>query len=141
MKKIIILFIVAATVLIGFPLSQDVPYNEPTTNQMKPEIQVIQEGSGPEIKNGQQAVVHYTGTLEDGTKFDSSIDRGVPFTFPLGAGYVIPGWDLGVLGMKVGEKRILTVPGELAYGERGVPQASIPPNATLIFDVELIDIQ
>lgn len=103
-------------------------------------IETTQEGTGPEISNGKTAVVHYTGKLTDGTVFDSSVTRGTPFEFPLGAGMVIKGWDLGVLGMKVGEKRVLTIPSDLAYGERGAGGA-IPPNATLVFDVELLGIK
>lgn len=103
-------------------------------------IETTKEGSGVEIKNGQTAVVHYTGKLTDGTTFDSSVTRGTPFEFPLGAGMVIKGWDLGVLGMKVGEKRILTIPSELGYGARGAG-AVIPPNATLVFEVELLAIK
>jgi len=83
--------------------------------------------------------VHYTGVLLDGTKFDSSIDRGTPFQFPLGGRQVIAGWDQGVVGMKVGGKRRLIIPAALAYGERG--QGSIPPNSPLVFEVELIGVQ
>jgi FKBP-type peptidyl-prolyl cis-trans isomerase len=83
--------------------------------------------------------VHYTGWLENGTEFDSSRRRDEPFGFPLGVGYVIPGWDQGVVGMRVGGKRKLTVPPELGYGARGAGRV-IPPNATLIFEVELLDI-
>ncbi len=103
-------------------------------------IETTKEGSGLAIVNGQTAVVHYTGKLTDGTVFDSSVTRGTPFEFPLGAGMVIKGWDLGVLGMKVGEKRILTIPSELGYGARGAG-AAIPPNATLVFEVELLGIK
>ena len=106
---------------------------------MELKTEVLKEGEGEEIINGKTAVVHYTGWLEDGMKFDSSVDRGMPFEFDLGAGMVIPGWDQGVLGMKVGEKRKLTIPSDLAYGEQGSPGA-IPPNATLIFEVELLEI-
>lgn len=103
-------------------------------------IDVIQKGDGPAIRNGQTAVVHYTGTLLDGTKFDSSVDRGTPFSFSLGAGEVIEGWDQGVNGMAVGEKRKLQVPPELGYGASGAG-GIIPPNATLIFEVELLEIK
>jgi len=102
-------------------------------------IEVLQEGTGAEAENEDNVSVHYVGTLQDGTKFDSSIDRGAPFDFLLGSGQVIKGWDLGVLGMKVGEKRKLTIPSDLAYGDNGIPNV-IPPNATLIFEVELLDI-
>ena len=96
-------------------------------------------GTGAEAKAGQKVRVHYTGWLVDGKKFDSSVDRGDPFGFTLGAGMVIKGWDQGVVGMKVGGKRKLTIPPELAYGNRGFPGA-IPPGATLIFDVELVSV-
>lgn len=102
-------------------------------------IETIKEGSGDGAKNGDNLTVHYTGTLTDGTKFDSSVDKGTPFTLTLGAGRVIQGWERGLLGMKVGEKRKLTIPPELGYGEQGAG-ASIPPNATLIFEVELLEL-
>ena len=98
-------------------------------------IEVLQEGSGPESKNGDNISVDYTGMLTDGKVFDSSVGRA-PFTLTLGAGQVIKGWEQGLLGMKVGEKRKLTIPSDLAYGKSGYPGA-IPPDATLIFDVEL----
>ena len=88
---------------------------------------------------GQTAIVHYTGWLEDGTKFDSSVDRNDPFSFPVQCSYVIPGWDEGVIGMQVGGLRKLTVPPELAYGERGAG-SMIPPNATLTFELELLEV-
>ena len=104
------------------------------------EYETLKEGNGAEAKAGQQVKVHYTGTLTDGKKFDSSRDRGQPFDFSLGAGQVIKGWDEGVAGMKVGEQRKLTIPSDLAYGEEGRPPV-IPPKATLLFDVELIDVK
>jgi FKBP-type peptidyl-prolyl cis-trans isomerase FkpA len=97
-------------------------------------------GSGAEAKAGDTVSVHYTGWLTDGTKFDSSVDRGQPFSFQLGAGRVIAGWDEGVAGMKVGGKRILVIPSNLGYGTSGAGGV-IPPNATLIFEVELLDVQ
>jgi FKBP-type peptidyl-prolyl cis-trans isomerase len=97
-------------------------------------------GTGDVAVVGKTTTVHYTGWLENGKKFDSSVDRGQPFSFPLGAGRVIKGWDEGVAGMKVGGKRTLTIPANLGYGARGAGGV-IPPNATLIFDVELLGVR
>jgi peptidylprolyl isomerase len=97
-------------------------------------------GDGPAATNGQLIVTHYTGWLEDGTKFDSSIDRGEPYSFNLGMGQVIAGWDLGLRGMKVGATRQLVIPAQYAYGEEGYGGV-IPPNATLIFEIELLEAQ
>ena len=102
-------------------------------------VETITPGNGTSPKRGQTVTVHYTGWLLDGTKFDSSVDRNEPFSFALGTGQVIQGWDQGLAGMRVGDKARLTIPPELAYGARGYPGA-IPPNATLIFEVELLSI-
>jgi FKBP-type peptidyl-prolyl cis-trans isomerase len=163
-QKILIVLIVIAAVALGILLFKGRPANAPTnesnkevaaenkkstevsTNQnnsknMGLEIKTTQEGTGERVvKSGDTISVHYTGKLADGTKFDSSVDRGTPFTFQIGQGMVIQGWEQGLLGMKVGEKRTLTIPSELGYGSRGAG-AVIPPNATLIFDVELISIK
>jgi FKBP-type peptidyl-prolyl cis-trans isomerase len=107
--------------------------------EFKTKIVDLRAGTGAEAKAGDRVTVHYTGTLDDGTKFDSSRDRGQPFSFTLGRGQVIPGWDQGVAGMKVGGQRKLTIPPEEGYGARGAGGV-IPPNATLEFDVEMIRI-
>ena len=101
------------------------------------QFEVLTPGTGAVAAKGQKVKVHYTGWLTDGTKFDSSVDRGRPFEFTLGAGMVIKGWDEGVAGMMIGEKRKLTIPPELGYGARGAGGV-IPGQATLIFDVELL---
>src|SRR6185503_6868263 len=99
---------------------------------------ITKKGTGAQLKAGDTAVMHYTGTLTNGVKFDSSHDRGEPFEFKLGAGQVIKGWDEGVAKLHVGDHAILVIPGKLAYGPKGVPNV-IPPNATLIFIIEVVD--
>ncbi|HYG22639.1 MAG TPA: FKBP-type peptidyl-prolyl cis-trans isomerase [Verrucomicrobiae bacterium] len=103
-------------------------------------IETLQTGSGPQPRRGQTVSVHYTGTFLDGKKFDSSVDRKQPFEFVLGTGQVIAGWDQGVATMKVGDKVRMTIPPALAYGAAGYPGA-IPPNSTLIFEVELLAVK
>lgn len=107
---------------------------------MSLKIEDLMVGTGAEAVAGKTVSVHYTGTLTDGSKFDSSLDRNQPFQFRLGAGQVIQGWDKGVAGMKVGGQRRLTIPPEMGYGARGFPPV-IPPNSTLMFDVQLLDVK
>lgn len=156
MKKILFaVAVLAVVILIGFLTWQfdfkrnSAPQVETPQQNMEEEnskaveglqIEVLQGGAGQETKTGDRVDVHYTGYFENGEVFDSSVGRGEPFSFVLGAGNVIKGWDLGVVGMKVGEKRKLTIAPQLAYGASGAPGA-IPPNSTLIFEVELIAIR
>lgn len=114
--------------------------SETTGDVTELEIEDLTVGDGAEAKDGDTVSVHYTGWLTDGTKFDSSVDRGEPFEFTLGQGEVIQGWDEGVVGMKVGGKRKLTIPPDMGYGEQGAGGV-IPANATLIFEVELLDVK
>jgi FKBP-type peptidyl-prolyl cis-trans isomerase len=107
------------------------------TSQLQ--IENLREGTGAEASAGKNVTVHYVGTLTNGTKFDSSRDRGQGFSFKLGAGQVIKGWDQGVSGMRIGGLRKLTIPPDLAYGARGFPPV-IPPNSTLVFEVELLSV-
>jgi FKBP-type peptidyl-prolyl cis-trans isomerase len=118
---------------------KDKKENKVVTTKSGLKYEDLKEGSGDAAKSGDNVEVHYTGWLKDGTKFDSSKDRGKPFNFELGAGKVIKGWDEGVAGMKVGGKRKLTIPSELGYGKRGYPPV-IPANAELTFEVELLKI-
>lgn len=120
--------------------TQDQNQNQTETpNTDKVQIEDIVVGEGAEIQNGQTAVVHYVGTLTNGTQFDSSRDRGTPFEFVLGTGNVIQGWHEGVAGMRVGGKRKLTIPPSLGYGN--MAQGDIPANSTLVFEIELLDIK
>lgn len=112
-----------------------------TTTEEGLEIYDFEVGDGPTPETGQVVVVHYTGWLAEGGKFDSSLDRGSPFSFPLGTGQVIQGWDLGVADMRVGGRRQIVIPPELGYGSQGAGGGIIPPEATLIFEVELLEIQ
>jgi FKBP-type peptidyl-prolyl cis-trans isomerase FkpA len=128
------------------PATTDQPGKKPMTNELR--IEDGKVGTGRLAAAGTTAVVHYTGWIYDekaiaghGKKFDSSVDRKDPFSFGLGMGQVIKGWDQGVQGMKVGGKRTLIIPPELGYGTRGAGGGLIPPNATLVFDVELLDVK
>lgn len=168
-KKLIAIVVIAAVVIIGIVVyfvnkqpartsesiaenSSHVDINQMNTedvqgnvsnsvnNQTKMKIETLKQGTGAESKAGDSLTVNYTGTFENGTKFDSSLNPGrEPFVFTVGAGQVIKGWDQGMVGMKVGEQRKLTIPPELGYGESGIPGA-IPGNATLIFVVDLLKI-
>ncbi len=116
--------------------SPPTPIGQPTKSPTGLVYETLKAGTGAEAKPGDTVTIHYTGTLTDGTKFDSSVDRGKPFETVIGANQVIRGWDEGVPGMKVGERRKLTIPPELGYGAQD--KGKIPPNSTLIFDVELL---
>ena len=137
----LILVLAAAAVLwpTGPAIGQE-EEEEMVTTESGLQYRDLAEGEGPAARKGDTVEVHYTGWLEDGTKFDSSVDRGRPFSFRLGAGRVIRGWDEGVQGMKTGGKRKLVIPAKLGYGKRGAGNV-IPPNATLIFEVELLAIR
>lgn len=154
---IIVLILIAAGLIyyFGFYQKKNMEEEKKITNQaaerlkmkqvLSPaipavKIEILENGSGKAAKNGDTVVVHYTGTLENGTKFDSSLDRGTPFSFVLGAGQVIAGWEQGILGMQVDEKRKLTIAPELAYGDAGAGSV-IPAKATLIFEVKLLEIR
>lgn len=142
--QIIVLVVIAALLAAGvvYVLSRrgktDAPANEVTTASGLKYVDLV-EGTGPTPQLGQTVVVHYTGTLQNGTKFDSSLDKGRPFSFPIGRGSVIKGWDEGLMTMKVGGKRRLTIPPKLGYGAQSQP--NIPANSTLIFDVEMLGIK
>lgn len=131
------------------PAPAQAPVPQPSSGQNPPpspantsqiQVAILREGTGEGAKNGDTVTVNYTGMFLDGKVFDSSIPRGQPFVFKLGAGQVIQGWDSGLVGMKVGEKRKLVIPPELAYGSRGAGNGAIPPNATLVFEVEMLKI-
>jgi ketosteroid isomerase-like protein len=125
---------------VSMPIKASVLGAKAMTTESGLRYEDIVTGTGPSPQSGREVTVHYTGTLEDGTKFDSSLDRGQPFKFKIGVGRVIKGWDEGVMTMKVGGKRKLVIPPQLGYGARGAGGV-IPPNATLVFEVELLDVQ
>jgi peptidylprolyl isomerase len=135
----IIAAMVIAALLIALPaFAREEGKTVTTASGLKYIDVVVGKGASPVV--GKHVKVHYTGTLENGRKFDSSVDRNQPFTFIIGVGQVIPGWDEGVMSMKVGGKRKLIIPSNLGYGARGAGGV-IPPNATLLFDVELLDVE
>ena len=135
MNKILISILVILVIIGSYFL-----YKQQTNMEEGLIIETLKEGTGEEAKANDKITVHYTGWIKDGDKFDSSLDRDQAFIFTLGVGQVIKGWDEGMLGAKVGEKRKLTIPSSLAYGESGAGQM-IPPNSTLVFEVEIINIQ
>jgi FKBP-type peptidyl-prolyl cis-trans isomerase FkpA len=144
-----LMFAVFAASVPCFAMAQDKPA-APAAATPAAELKIIDRevGTGREVQIGRAALVQYTGWLYDekapenkGKQFDTSADRGLPFGFVVGVGKVIKGWDQGVLGMKVGGKRTLIIPPQLAYGERDVGNGLIPPNSTLLFDIELVDIK
>lgn len=131
----------ADTAAIQQQLQEQLQAQQSNQEGAKLETTDIQVGTGAEAVDGKNVTVHYTGTLKsDGSKFDSSLDRGEPFSFVLGTGQVIQGWDQGVAGMKVGGKRKLVIPAALAYGEQS-PSPAIPPNSDLVFEVELLGVE
>ena len=146
---IILIIIIAGIYIFSQKNKMSEPQNQNQNQQIQStsnikdiqgmKVEILKEGTGEPAKSGDTVSVHYVGTLENGTKFDSSIDRGEPFSFTLGENRVIQGWELGVLGMKVGEKRKLIIPSNLAYGNQAVGGV-IPANATLVFEVELLKI-
>ena len=133
--------VVALAIFCAMPVhAAETKVNKMTTTDSGLKYVDVVVGNGASPTRGKQVKVHYTGTLENGTRFDSSVDRKKPFSFIIGIGQVIKGWDEGVMGMKVGGKRKLVIPANLGYGARGAGGV-IPPNATLLFDVELLDVQ
>ncbi len=137
-----VIFLVIVIIVLGIAIIYKPTNNQPTmpaNNVTGLQIEDIKVGTGAAAQNGNVVSVHYTGTLLDGTKFDSSVDRGQPFSFTLGAGQVIQGWEEGLLGMKVGGKRKLRIPPDMAYGDRAL--GPIPANSTLIFEVELLGVK
>lgn len=149
-KKLLVFgAVIVLAIILHFIFDKPFPKEEKISDNSKmPEktvaalqIETLGEGTGVGAKTGNTVTVHYVGTLTNGIKFDSSLDRGTPFTLTLGQGSVIQGWEQGLLGMKVGEKRHLMIPPELAYGSAGAGSGIIPPNATLIFEIDMLEIK
>lgn len=137
-SKIVASVFMAALLAVPAFAAQETKKTVTTASGLKYVDVVVGKGASPAA--GKQVKVHYTGTLENGKKFDSSVDRNEPFSFTIGVGQVIQGWDEGVMTMKIGGKRKLIIPSKLGYGARGAAGGAIPPNATLLFDVELLDV-
>ncbi|MEI8062175.1 MAG: FKBP-type peptidyl-prolyl cis-trans isomerase [bacterium] len=143
----VLVFVVASQSNNSAPINADIQVDNATSTPIinNSTTTKMTQDSNMTAQVGDTVFVQYTGTLTNGKKFDSSIDRGVPFNFTLGVGQVIKGWDQGILGMKIGEKKKLTIPPELGYGDHEIPDgkggALIPKNSTLLFDVELVDIK
>lgn len=131
--------VMATCVCLSFLIATVADAQKVLTSPGGVKIQIVREGKGPVPRRGQNVVVHYIGALTNGKQFDSSRDRGRPFTFHVGMGEVITGWDEAVGMLKIGTRAILTIPPNLGYGPSGAGRGVIPPNATLIFDVELLD--
>jgi|WetSurMetagenome_2_1015567.scaffolds.fasta_scaffold220965_2 FKBP-type peptidyl-prolyl cis-trans isomerase len=151
MKKKIIIGVIIIIIIVDIVIaiapgdmkfidSNPKPSQVPKTQTAKLEIKDLKTGIGAVVKNGDTVIMNYKGSLTDGKEFDSSYKRNQPFKTVIGTGQVIKGWDLGILGMKIGGKRRLVIPPDLAYGKQGAPP-TIPPNATLIFEVELLEIK
>ena len=144
LKTFIAMLIAGVVVIVGIALlGDDEAKKQPALVQEtlgNPTIEELESGDGQEVKSGDRVSVHYAGTLTDGTKFDSSLDRNLPFQFDIGKGMVIPCWDRGLVGKKVGSRIKLTCPPETAYGAVGAGSV-IPPNATLIFEIEILGIE
>ncbi len=137
-----VIFLIIVVIVLGIAFIYKPTNNQPTmpaNNVTGLQIEDVKVGTGAAAQNGNVVTVHYTGTLVNGTKFDSSVDRGQPFSFTLGAGQVIQGWEEGLLGMKVGGKRKLRIPPDMAYGDRAL--GAIPANSTLIFEVDLLGVK
>ena len=141
MKQLVLFIIIAAVIIVGgYYLTRNIHINTNIMQENTLQIIDTQVGTGDAVKTGDMVTVHYKGMLEDGTVFDESYKRGEPFSFTVGAGQVIQGWEKGLIGMQVGGKRTLTIPSEMGYGASGAGGGAIPPNATLIFEIELLKI-
>ena len=146
MNRTLIVIITGAIIIIALIVNnqkaskpKEIMVESTMPQATKLKVEDIKEGTGEAVKKGDTIVIHYVGTLENGEKFDSSVDRGTPFETQIGMGNVIQGWDEGVIGMKTGGKRKLTIPPDMGYGDQAT--GSIPPNSTLIFELDLLEIK